>query len=1015
MNHSVRRNAAVVVAAWTLVALALFAAAPVLAASRTLATSGSLVPVVFEANRGQVDPGVKFLARGAEHALFITKAEAVLVHRRNRQAVRLRFLGGRSDVEVTGLEPLSGRIHYIRGRDPAAWRTDVPTYARVAYRGAYPGIDAIYRTTTESRFEQEFLIRPGADPALIHLEFADARTVAVDESGDLVIATEGAPVRMDRPIAYQELDGVRRRVSVAWTIKGPKEAGFQLGPYDRSRALVIDPVITWATYLGGGDTDQAFAIAVDSAGNSYVTGDTNSYFPTTDGSQPTLGAVITIPCPSGGGSSDAVTWNDDGTGCPYTFQLPSIDVFVTKLNPTGRALVYSVLIGGTGDEGGRGIALDPNGNAYVAGFTNSPDFPTTAGAFQSRPGGGLDAFVLKLDPAGVLVYATYLGGRGDDVALGIAVDAAGRAHVAGGSRSPDFPVANAFQPLLGGTNTYGMCGQDALFPCIRNAFVTRLSPEGSVEYSTFLGGESDAVANAIALDELGNAYLTGGTGSSFPVTPGTLQSHFGGDGDAFVAKIDADATLGWATYLGGSALDVGTGIAVDSGRHSHVVGITASTDFPVTGGAQFTGATEGFVLRLASDGNAIDWSRSTGSAIPAGVALGGQGQSHFVGTVRVDKCTGTPGALSCSSQTDVAVETRAATGEKLSSLSFGGGADNFGQAIAASRGSLWVAGTTGSFDFPVTPGSFQSLDKENSMTDGFVVRLDDAASVDGGSSLDGDGSSGKCLIATAAFGSPFAWEVTTFRRFRDRALLPHAPGRLLVRAYYRLSPPLAHAVERQPVLAAAVRAMLGPVAVGADFAMNRPAFAIGLAGAGLAVVLGLGVLRRKPARRIRAAAVICMLLGGMLLVVVVARSPQQASPPSPVTTPPVGPGAKVQPAPWSLERLQTEAAPDFRALLGGGASITPLNPFAERAERRFAVTSELIEGVLSAKGFVVTDPRRTRAIGIEAGDTIARINGYPPTGLIAVIIALQRDPDRAAVVLEIDRGGTRLVRSHRVR
>src|SRR6266508_3096910 len=390
MATPIRRNVAAAGAAWSLVLASLVAAEPLPGSPSNSGAARSPLPIVFEANHGQVDPRVKFLARGAWYALLITGAEAVLADRGTGQVVRVRLRGARPDVEVTGLEPLPGRIHYLRGRDPAGWRTGVPTYARVAYREAYPGIDAIYRTATESRFEQEFLVRPDADPAAIRLAFDGVQSVAVDDAGDLVLSTEGAAVRLGRPVAYQEIDGVRHAVSAAWSTRRPKEAGFRLGPYDRSRALVIDPVITWATYLGGSRTDQAFGIA--------VTGDSN-------------------------GTSD--------TTCTFTVQEPSIDVSVTKLDATGQALVYSVYIGGGGTDGGRGIALDPSGNAYVAGCTDSTDFPITVDAFQSQHGGDFDAFVVKLSPAGTLVYATYLGGRNGDEAFGIAVDAAGRAHVAG--------------------------------------------------------------------------------------------------------------------------------------------------------------------------------------------------------------------------------------------------------------------------------------------------------------------------------------------------------------------------------------------------------------------------------------------------------------------------------------------------------------------------------------------------------------------------------------------------------
>jgi Beta-propeller repeat len=952
--------------------------------------------LVFEENRGQADPRVKFLARGAEYVLFITAAEAVLADRRSGQAVRVHLRGARPDVEVVGLEPLSGRIHYIRGRDPAGWRTDVATYARVAYRQPYPGIDAIYKRTTGSRFEQEFLIRPDANPAAIRLGFDGVQKVTVDNAGNLVLTTAGAPMRLGRPRAYQEVEGVRRAISVAWNIRGSKGAGFRLGPYDRSHVLVIDPVIEWATYLGGSGADQAFSIAVDRAGNSYVTGDTDSInFPTTDGSRLAIGASMT-------------------------------DVFVTKLNSTGQALVYSVYIGGSGTDGGRGIAVDPSGNAYVAGFTTSTDFPTTAGAFQPQHGGGaagvpLDAFALKLGPDGTLVYATYLGGRDDDVALGIAVDPTGRAHVVGGTHSANFPAVNAVQPRLGGGG-FDLCG---IGSCPRNAFVTRLNALGLVEYSTFLGGAQDAVANAIAIDDLNSVYVTGSTGGSFPTTPGSFQPNFrGGSADAFVARIDENAALGWATYLGGADIDVGLGIAVDRERRPHVVGSTSSKDFP-----DFCSILHcfvySFVLTLRADGSARDWSFQPDTLSPAGVAVDEQGQTHIVGTD--DQCNFDILGR-CGLSVGVSVETFGPNGEFRSFIFIGdtppsAASRDIGRAIATSGSSLWVTGVTYG-NFPATPGAFQST-APGGAGDAFVARIDVAADATpgsaGGGNGGGGGSSKKCLIATAAFGSPLAWEVVTLRRFRDRALLTHAPGRLLVRAYYRLSPPLARAVASHPLLAAGVRSLLGPVAVGADFALDRPAVAVGLVGVGLAAMIGLAAMRGKHERRTRAAAGIC-LLGGVLLVAVFALGPRRTISPAPVATAAVGRSEKPQDAPGPSGtpavpgRLRTaQAGLDFRNLVGSKVSVTPLNPFAPSGERRFAVTSDLIEGIFSADSFVVTDPHRARVLGLEAGDTIVRINGYPPTGLVAAITTLQRDPDRAAVVLEIDRHGTRIVQSHRVR
>jgi hypothetical protein len=955
------------------------------------------LPLVFEENRGQADPRVKFLARGAEYVLFITAAEAVLADRRSGQAVRVHLRGARPDVEVTGLEPLPGRIHYIRGRDPAGWRTDVATYARVAYRQPYPGIDAIYKTTTTgSRFEQEFLVRPEANPAAIRLDFDGVQEVTVDNAGNLVLTTTGAQMRLGRPLAYQEFEGVRRAISVAWDIRGSKEAGFRLGPYERSHALVIDPVIEWATYLGGSGADQAFAIAVDRAGNSYVTGDTDSInFPTTDGSRLAIGASMT-------------------------------DVFVTKLHPTGQALVYSVYIGGSGTDGGRGIAVDPSGSAYVAGFTTSTDFPTTAGAFQPQHGGGaagvpLDAFVLKLGQDGTLVYATYLGGRDDDVALGIAVDATGRAHVVGGTHSANFPVANAVQPRLGGGG-FDLCG---IGSCPRNAFVTRLNAVGIVEYSTFLGGAQDSVANAIAIDDLNSVYVTGSTGGSFPTTAGSFQPNFGGgSADAFAARIDENAALGWATYLGGIDIDVGLGIAVDRDRRPHVVGSTSSKDFPGLCAVQNCFAYS-FVLALRADGSAIDWSFQPDSVSPGGVAVDEQGQTHIVGTD--DKCD-IDFIARCGLEFGVSVETFGPNGEFRSAIFIGdtppsAASRDIGRAIAASGSNLWLTGVAFGPNFPVTPGAFQST-ASGGAGDAFVARIDVAANATPSSASGGNGSGGgsskKCLIATAAFGSPFASEVMALRRFRDRALLTHAPGRLLVRVYYRASPPMARAVASHPFLAAGVRALLRPVAAGADLALDRPILTMGLGGVGLSVLVILAAKRGRNARWIRAVAVICLLLGGVLIVVFYPGPRRTTS----ISVAPVSIGRSVElehvsPAPGvpavSGRSRTARAVLDFTNLVSAQIWVRPLNPFAAPGERRFGVTSEVIEGILGADGFVVTDPRLAGALGVEAGDTIVRVNGHPPAGIVAAMSTVQRDPDRAALVLEIDRGGTRIIQSHGVR
>ncbi len=612
------------------------------------------------------------------------------------------------------------------------------------------------------------------------------------------------------------------------------------------------------------------------------------------------------------------------------------------------------------------------------------------------------------------MYSTLIGGLSVDTAFGIAVDSVGRAHVAGGTRSAlTFPLANALQALPGG----GFCGSPPV-DC-RDAFVARVSPLGDVlEYSTFLGGSNDDNANAIALDGNGNVYVTGFTLSSdFPTTPGSLQPIAGLGIEAFVARIDADASLGWSTFLGGAGADIGNGIAVNPASGSpHIVGSTTSTNFPATGPDVFTGLTEGFVTRLDASGSVIVWSRSTGTAIPAAVAVDSVADVQLVANqvVCTDPSLVPPGCP--QSHVDVVVNKRSGvTGLTLDIIRFGGSGDlttgqDFGQAITAFSANIWVAGFTLAANFPTTPNTVQPAPQGG--TDAFVVKLADLTA---GVPIDDSGDD-SCVIATAAFGSPLAREVQTLRRFRDRALLTNAVGRMLVRAYYRTSPPLARVVASEPVLAVAVRGVLRPVALGAGFALDRPFAAVALAGFGLVVIVGLWTETRRS--------IACLVIGVVLLGGALALSVLDRTPESPIekwgapTWPATRPDARRRPG-EAGPPLDVAVRPPLRIsdlpLVGGEASVTLLDPFAAPAERRWAVTSVVISGILSVNGFVVTDAGRARALGIRTGDTIVSIDKHPPTGLLAVLLPLQRDPDRATVVVEIDRAGHRLVQSYRVR
>src|SRR5437660_12099220 len=398
---------------------------------QVLAAYGKL-PLSFEANDGQADPQVKFLSRGSGYTLFLTPTEAVLTltkadaHAKRRisgeatlvepekragTVLRMRLVGANPAPEVAGVGELPGKSNYYLGNDPTKWRTNVSTYAKVEYREVYPGVNLVYYGN-QRQLEHDFVVSPGADPKAITLALEGMDGVAIDGLGDLVLRADGGEVRLRKPFVYQDHDGQRAVIPTRYVLKAERQVAFEVAPYDATKPLIIDPVLVYSTLLGGSNDDRGFGIAVDAAGDGYVTGGTGSSdFPTTAGAfQTTLG----------GGS----------------------DAFVTKLDPTGTALVYSTYLGGSSGDFANGIAVDATGSAYVTGSTLSADFPTTPGAAQTTFGGGLvDAFVTKLNPtASALCYSTYLGGNSFDHGIGIAVDAAGNAYVTGDTASTNFPT-----------------------------------------------------------------------------------------------------------------------------------------------------------------------------------------------------------------------------------------------------------------------------------------------------------------------------------------------------------------------------------------------------------------------------------------------------------------------------------------------------------------------------------------------------------------------------------------------
>jgi hypothetical protein len=671
------------------------------------------LPLRFEVNQGQSDELVSFISRGSNYNLFLTATGAVLTLHQpghgdkkgdgstHRQEGRMAVLtvglaGSNLRPRITGLDELAGKSNYFIGGDPKKWQTNVANYGRVKYEGIYPGIDQIYYGN-QGQIEHDFVVAPGADPRAIRLTFEGARRLRVDRNGDLLITLNGGEVRQSKPIVYQDIRGHRRVIPGRYVIRPKHQVTIEIGDYDPCYPLVIDPVVSYSSYLGGTSTDQGFAIAVDSSGSAYVTGNTNS------ADFPTAGAIYP---------------NRNGT---------STDIFVTKLNPTGTALIYSTYIGGTRSDYGKGIAVDSAGNAYVTGYTNSfggfplvnalqPNFGGPSGFI----GGSNDAFVTKLNPAGdALLYSTYLGGSDNDYANGISVDSAGSAYVMGSTVSTNFPTATPLQPTRAGS---------------RDVFVTKIDPGGTtLAYSTYLGGSGLEYGDtSIAVDAAGCAYVTGMTSSTDFPTVNAIQTMFGGTWDMFVSKIEATgAALEYSTYLGGAGDDRGYGVAVDSTGSAYVVGLSNGGDFPTANALQptFAGGVDAVVVKLNSAGAALVYSTYLGgSGVEYGyrIAVDAAGSAYLTG---VTNSTNFPTAIPLQAAQadggvffDTFVTKLSSSGRGLVFSSYlGGGADDYAYGIAVDQmGNAYVTGYTTSTNFP-TAGPLQPTNRGN--TDAYVLKI----------------------------------------------------------------------------------------------------------------------------------------------------------------------------------------------------------------------------------------------------------------------------------------------------
>jgi hypothetical protein len=604
------------------------------------------LPVSFAANHGQFAPRVRYAARGAGYELAATDAGLELALHGRR--VRIALAGARRRSPAAAGR-LPGVANYLIGRDQRRWRTGVPTYREVVYRRAWPGIDvALYGAA--GRFEYDLRVAPGADPRAARLAFGGSRA-RIERDGTLRVG----PLRQLAPSAYQWRGGRRIAVASRYARHADGTIGVRVGRYDRRRALVIDPVLAYSTYLGGSGTDDGTAIAVDGAGSAYVVGQTQSTaFPAAGTLRGGADAFVSKLAPNGsalawstylgGGDLDqanGVAVGEDGvvvggwtTSTDFPTKTPVQganagikDAFLVKLSPGGGAPVWGTYLGGSGSDEGTGVAVDPAGNAYLVGTTDSANFHA-ANAFQIQHGGGSDAFAAKVNASGALVYSTYLGGGGNDVGAGVTADGAGNAHLTGATGSTDFPTTNALQPANAGS---------------LDAFVTKLGPAGGPVYSTYLGGAGYDVGTAIARTPAGAPVVVGSTQSpAFPTIPGAPQGGLSGPSDAFVARLTTAGTvLAASTYLGGSGVDAAGGVAVDREGRTVVAGRTLSTDFPTVSPAQPVkgGALDATVTQLDALGTTLlssTYLGGNGEDQAEGVAVDGDGNAYVTGRTGAD-------------------------------------------------------------------------------------------------------------------------------------------------------------------------------------------------------------------------------------------------------------------------------------------------------------------------------------------------------------------------------------------
>lgn len=669
---------------------------------KTVAENFGRLPLQFEANQSQADTATKFISRAGDHTVMLRQNDVQLLLPSPRRAgsgqrsapaklLKMKLADANQAPAVAGSDELPGRINYYVGNDPAAWHADIATFGKVKYSGVYDGVDLVYYGN-QRELEYDFLVAPRTDPSVIKLEFAGADKLELSANGDLLVHVGERVVRHHAPVIYQENEGGRNTIAGGYALNRSAEGttvGFELGEYDHDQPLVIDPVVVFSTYLGGSGGDDLFTLepifsaAVDGAGAIYLTGFTPSPdFPTMNPNQAAHAGVN--------------------------------DVFITKLNSTGTALLYSSFFGGSDDDRAYSLSLGPAGEVFISGLTFSTNFPTMT-PFQNSNHGQNDGFVAKFTSTGALSYSTYLGGGGGEVCTFIKNQGANVVVFAGATGSIDFPVANALQP-----NNAGQ--QDFIVGKLDLSTNTML-------FSTYLGGtgaDSMTFASA-AVDGAGNVYV-GGVSSSidYPISVGAFQNESGGSDDVVVTKLNpSGSAIVYSTYIGGNLIDNADAMAVDSGGNVYVTGFTRSANYPTKNAVQpALKDPDAFVTKLNATGTGLVFSTFLGGLNlerGSGITTDAAGNCYVTGRSNSGDFPAKRSLRPPRGLDDAFIAKFNRDGALLFSTLLGGGANDYGHTVAADNNNNVVVAGRATRNFLITPGAFQSV--LGGQADAFVTKI----------------------------------------------------------------------------------------------------------------------------------------------------------------------------------------------------------------------------------------------------------------------------------------------------